>query len=584
MIFKTKLVPVILLVIFMAGCQTEKQTAPAVLRTICNPVNISYRFCLDEPSRREAADPSIVWFRDRYYLFASKSGGYWHSADLASWAFLETSQIPTEEYAPTAIALDDTLYFLASSTEKSTVYKSGDPLSGAWQIAVDELEIPVWDPAFFLDDDQRLYLYWGCSNEKPIYGVEIDSRNHFAFIGEPLELIHARSDVHGWEVPGDYNTLTGQSPWIEGAWLNKKNGKYYLQYSGPGTEYKSYADAVYVADAPLGPFLPQEHNPFAYRPEGFAAGAGHGSTIEDRHGNWWHIGTITISQKHMFERRLGLFPTFTDAAGILHSETRYGDYPMILPDKKVNSFEEIFPGWMLLSYGKKVDVSSSVDSLPANLMTDEDIRTWWAAASGNTGEYALLDLGAPCDVHAVQLNFAEHNTAIKGRQKNLRHRYTLEYSADGDNWTMLADRSQSDADLTHDYIPLEGSTECRYLKVTNVEVPGGHFALSGFRVFGLGKGEAPGKIETMTVARDPRDRRRVSLTWEGPENANGYVVSYGADATKLYLDYMVYGDTSLTINSLDANRDYFFTIEAFNENGITKSGLVISDRDGKPRD
>jgi len=569
--------PVWVVILVMMGCQTEKQPAPAVLKTICNPVNISYRFCLDEPSRREAADPSIVWFRDRYYLFASKSGGYWHSTDLASWTFVETSQIPTEEYAPTAIALDDTLYFLASSTQKSTIYKSGDPLSGAWQTAVEELEIPVWDPAFFLDDDQRLYLYWGCSNAKPIYGVEIDYRNRFTFIGEPKELIHADPANHGWEVPGDYNTLTDRNPWIEGAWLNKINGRYYLQYAGPGTEYKSYADAVYVAGTPLGPFLPQEHNPFAYRPEGFAAGAGHGSTFEDRFGNLWHIGTITISQKHMFERRLGLFPVFPDEQGILHTETGYGDYPVILPDKKVNSFEEIFPGWMLLSYGKTVEVSSSVDSLPANLMTDEDIRTYWAAGSGNAGEYALLDLGAPCDVHAVQLNFAEHNTAIRGRQKNLRHRYTLEYSADGSHWNMLADRSQNDADLTHDYLPLEKPVGCRFLKVTNVELPGGHFALSGFRVFGLGKGEVPAKVSKLLAIRDPQDRRRVSLAWENPGNADGYVVSYGADSAKLYLDYMVYGDTSLTINSLDANRDYFFTIEAFNENGITKSHLLVND-------
>lgn len=567
----------IALLLLSAGCKTGEPKIQTEVRTICNPVNISYRFCLDEPSRREAADPSIVWFRDRYYLFASKSGGYWHSADLASWAFIETSQIPTEEYAPTAIALGDTLYFLASSTEKSTIYKSGDPLSGVWQIAVEELEIPVWDPAFFLDDDQRLFLYWGCSNEKPIYGVEVDYRNHFAFIGEPLELIHADPGHHGWEVPGDYNTLTGQNPWIEGAWLNKLNGKYYLQYSGPGTEYKSYNDGVYVSDQPLGPYVLQDHNPFAYRPEGFAAGAGHGCTFEDRYGNLWHIGTITISQKHMFERRLGLFPVFLDERGTLTTETGYGDYPLILPNKKVDSFEEIFPGWMLLSYGKKMEVSSSVDSLPASLMTDEDIRTYWAAASGNAGEYALLDLGAPCDVHAVQLNFAEHNTAIKGRQKELRHRYTLEYSTDGTNWTMFSDRSQNDADLTHDYIALGSTTECRYLKVTNVEVPGGHFALSGFRVFGLGKGEAPGKVTKLSAVRDPQERRRVFLTWEDPDNANGYVVSYGADSMKLYLDYMVYGDTSLIINSLDANRDYFFTIEAFNENGITKSGLLIGD-------
>jgi xylan 1,4-beta-xylosidase len=27
--------------------------------TICNPLNLSYRFCLDKPSRREAADPTM---------------------------------------------------------------------------------------------------------------------------------------------------------------------------------------------------------------------------------------------------------------------------------------------------------------------------------------------------------------------------------------------------------------------------------------------------------------------------------------------------------------------------------------------
>jgi xylan 1,4-beta-xylosidase len=46
---------------------------------------------------------------------------------------------------------------------------------------VEELEIPVWDPAFYLDDDNRLYLYWGCSDVDPIYGVEVDYDNGFAF-------------------------------------------------------------------------------------------------------------------------------------------------------------------------------------------------------------------------------------------------------------------------------------------------------------------------------------------------------------------------------------------------------------------
>ena len=49
--------------------------------TICNPVNLSYRFCLDAPSRREAADPTMVVFKGEYFLFASKSGGYFHSVN-----------------------------------------------------------------------------------------------------------------------------------------------------------------------------------------------------------------------------------------------------------------------------------------------------------------------------------------------------------------------------------------------------------------------------------------------------------------------------------------------------------------------
>ena len=176
----------LMILVTLSGCQTRVQTNKSEEAvTFCNPVNLSYRFTLDKPSRREAADPTIVWYKDRYFLFASKSGGYWHSPDLTGWSFIATDQIPVEEYAPTAVVLNDTIYFMGSSTEKSTIYKSTDPLNGVWQIAVEELEIPVWDPAFLLDDDNRLYLYWGCSNEKPLYGVEVDYKNKFAFIGEP---------------------------------------------------------------------------------------------------------------------------------------------------------------------------------------------------------------------------------------------------------------------------------------------------------------------------------------------------------------------------------------------------------------
>lgn len=574
---KIKLSIALTIMYCLTGCKTKLATESNALTTFCNPVNISYRFCLDNPSRREAADPTIVWFRDRYFLFASKSGGYWHSKDLTHWIFIETIQIPVEDYAPTAIAINDTLYFLASSNEKSTLYKSSDPLSGTWNVAKEKLEMPVWDPTLFMDDDQRLYLYWGCSNQNPIYGIELNYKNNFSFIGERKELIHANPSHYGWEVPGDNNTLVNQSPWIEGSWMNKFNGKYYLQYSGPGTEYKSYSDAVYVADTPLGPFSLQPHNPFAYKPGGFADGAGHGSTFTDSYNNYWHIGTSTISQKQMFERRLGLYPAFFDEQGTLYALTKYGDYPMIMPAKKINSFEEIFPGWMLLSYNKHVTVSSSIDSLPANLMTDEDIRTYWAAASGDANEYASIDLSNPSDVYAIQINFAEHDTKIFGRQKNLFHRYKIECSENGSDWTILIDKLKNETDNSHEYFQLPQKVACRYLKITNAQVPGGNFAISGFRIFGKGNGPLPDKVTRLNVQRNANDKRSVTLTWEKSKNATGYTISYGVAQDRLYQNYLVYSDTTITINSLNATEKYYFTLEAFNETGITASDLVVGD-------
>ncbi|UZR96657.1 family 43 glycosylhydrolase [Chondrinema litorale] len=556
------------------ACQQELPKKTITLDTFCNPLDLSYRFGLEKPSRREAADPTIMWFKDRYFLFASKSGGYWHSKDLLKWEFIQTDEIPTEEYAPTVVAIADTVFFLASSNEKSTIYKSVDPMSGKWTVAKEELEMPVWDPAFLLDDDNKLYLYWGCSNENPLYGVELDYKNDFTFIGEPKALKYPNPEEFGWEVPGDYNTIVGQSPWIEGAWVNKHDGKYYLQYSGPGTEYKSYADAVYVSDNPLGPYEPQKHNPFAYKPEGFATGAGHGSTFEDRYGNYWHIGTITISQKHMFERRLGLYPTFFDKDGTLYANTKYADFPLIIPQKKIENIKEIFPEWMLLSYGKKVTASSNIDSLPAQNILDEDIRTYWAASSGNAGEYAVIDLEKDYDVYALQLNFAEYATDIYGREEGLKHQYKVEYSNDNANWKMLIDASNNKTDNSHQYMQLPEVVACRYLKVTNKAVPGGNFAISGFRVFGIGDGNLPSKIEQLAAKRK-EDKRSVNLNWTKSTDAVGYNISYGTEKDKLYQNYIVYGENELTINTLNSQLDYYFKIEAFNESGITTNEILV---------
>lgn len=563
----------ITLYFLLLACQPEQKPVNDQIKTVCNPVDLSYRFEIDTPSRRAAADPTVIFFKDKYYLFASKSGGYWYSDDLAAWNFIETNEIPTEEWAPTAVVIGDTVYFMSSSAS-SSVYYSTNPLTGKWQILRDSMPMAIQDPAFFLDDDNRLFLYWGCSNLTPLYGVEL-SRKDFSVIGEIHNVVYSNKEIHGWEVRGDYNEKTEEKTYMEGAWVNKYNGKYYMQYSTPGTQFKSYNDGVYVSDNPLGPFMLAEHNPFAYKPEGFVNGAGHGSTLQDKFGNYWHFGTVSISQKHNFERRISMFPSYFDEDGTLYSITRYGDYPIIIPEEKLTERHDLFAGLMLLSYKKKVQVSSTSDSLNSVNMVDEDIRTYWAAETGDKTEFAIIDLGANYEVHAIQVNFAEHDADIYGRQRNIFHRYIIESSHDSINWKTIIDKSKNDNDNSHDYTQLKENVKSRYLKIRNIEVPDGKFAISGFRVFGLGNGNLPNEIDKLVVVRDSGDRRKVHLNWTNAENTVGYNISYGIAPNKLYHNYMVYSDTSLTINSLNAQLEYCFTIEAFNENGVVSNDTVI---------
>lgn len=570
-----KLIRIILIQSFLWFCCLRIFTSCSNLQeeksgtTFCNPLDLNYRYQPDAPSRREAADPTIVLFKDKYFLFVSKTGGYWCSEDLKTWNLIETNEIPIEDYAPTAVVIGDTIYFMASSTEVRPIYKSVDPASGKWQIARDTFPFPVWDPALFLDGD-HLYLYWGCSNVNPIYGIELDYKNNFEPIGEAVICYNSDTDIHGWERPGDTNEMN-KAPWIEGPWMNKLNGRYYLQYAAPGTEFKSYADGVYISDHPLGPFKYASHNPFSLKAGGFICGAGHGNTFSDKFGNLWHIGTMTISVNHMFERRLALFPVVLDKDSILYTWTSFGDYPFSIPTYKFSDPNDLFTGWMLLSYKKPVSVSSSLKEFPPINAVDEDIRSFWSAETGSKGEWISIDLQEIAEIKAIQVNYTDYMSKTYSRDSGCYYQYIIEWSADGTNWKILEDKRTIGDDTPHLYWQLPEPVFARYIRLTNGHIPSGKFAISGFRIFGTGASEKPYGAENIKITRNNDDRTTVLLTWNEVHNATGYNIRYGTGKDKLYSSHLVYSDTSLVLRSLNANQKYFFAIDAFNESGVTYS-------------
>ncbi len=101
---------------------------------------------------------------------------------------------------------------------------------------------------------------------------------------------------YGWQRFGEYMDDTFLDPFIEGSWMTKHNGKYYLQYGAPGTEFSGYSDGVVVGDNPPGPFYAAIHAVLVISREALLRGAGHGSTYtRNTWGNYWHISTMVIS-------------------------------------------------------------------------------------------------------------------------------------------------------------------------------------------------------------------------------------------------------------------------------------------------
>lgn len=561
-----RILSLVLLFLLIQSCdQQEIQQS-----TFCNPLNLNYRYQLDEPSRREAADPSVIRFNDKYFVFASKSGGYWASDDLVNWKFIKSTDLPIEDYAPAAVVMDDAVYFMALDRR---FYKTTNPLDGHWQAVGDSLIVSAEDPDLFLDDDGRLFLYHGLSNVNPIYGVELDTKSLMP-IGPMKELFNSNNVLFGWERRGDYNTADVR-PYIEGAWMTKHNGKYYLQYAVPGTQFKCYADGTYISDSPLGPFKVAENNPFSYKPEGFIAGAGHGSTFQDEWGNYWHMATMTISVKHKFERRLGLFPAFFDNDGTFYTYTAFGDFPHVVPNKKMANPKDYKVAGMLLSFRKPVEVSSSEAEHPKEYAVNENVREYWSAASGKKGEWITVDLENECQISSVQINFADEGTNILGRPDSLiYYQYLLEYSKDKNKWETLANKSNNKTECPHDYIELENKISARYVRLTNYHVPAGKFAISGLRIFGKGNGELPKAVTSFSVVRDTEDPCIATLKWEKGKGAIGYNIRYGTQPEKLYLNYQVFDTDSLILRSLSRLQQYYFAVDAFNENGIREGNSL----------
>ncbi|MET4692927.1 family 43 glycosylhydrolase [Endozoicomonas lisbonensis] len=628
---RLSLAPLALAAAFMGA------TAANAATTFINPIDIEYQYGERIPEQRQfikaeglvtrqSADPVVVSYEVEgehkgYFMFASQGRGYWMSEDLIHWDHIQpigdwpvsyftpgsesdtTDKDPDtgmewkDMIAPAALVKDGKIYLLASHRRgsKTPLFVSDDPASGKWRVADEDLGFPVvgdtnlWDPALYFEDDQW-YIYWGSSNLHPLWGAKINENRRFGMhvdrFAKPLMALHP--DVHGWERMG-FDHTSPRAPYIEGPEMLKHGDTYYLSYAGPGTDGNVYGDGIYVGESPLGPFSYQEHNPVTYKPGGYVHGAGHGNTFRDAYGNIWRSGSNWYGVNWVFERRNVLLPSAVDEDGVMYSTARFADFPQFAPTAEYSDPNDLFTGWMLLSYNKPVTATSTLApendrTFDADFVSDENPRNFWVAAENNADQQLVIDLENEMTIKAVQINYADYlvtgdeyraplprdNRTDEYRERIYTH-YRLSVSSDNKNWKEVSNNLDKQENRSNIYIELDGPVNARYVRFENVHIGVKHLAVNGLRVFGNANGDVPSLPEQLNVRRD-YDRRNAFVSWKLVDDAVGYNIRFGIAPDKLYHTYQIWADEfqgEKQIRSLNVHSEYYFAVEAFNESGVS---------------
>lgn len=589
---------------FLFSCAENKQVTEQQT-TFCNPMNLDYGWgCFQkrEKKARTAADPVIVLFKDKYYLFTTMDiGGYRVSDDLITWKDvyfnpeIHASALDIDHYVAPAVAADDNyVYFINFTRDRSKkkvdVIRSADPENGKWEKCGEVRRMA--DPCLFIDDG-RFYFYYGLGAEQSTTFFEVNPETFEEIEGTKKVLREYITDVK--ECTSGYHFGRRElydeidaSAWMgkfekipcpEGAWIVKNNDKYYLQYATPGTICNWYCDIVMESDSANGGFVEQPYNPVSLKVGGFIGGAGHSCVFKDKYGNWWQATSMWIGNHDEFERRIGLFPVSFDAKGRMRTHTVLGDYPMLLPQKKFEPQDISAFGWMLQSFNKACMASSSLSGFEPEKAADENVRTWWSAESGNAGEHFVMNFGKKVQINSVQINFAEQDINPEAPKETDYHAYKLYTSNDGHTWKLLADKSGNKTAVPHEYLELSKPVEASYMKVENVHTPKeGKFALLDLRVFGSGYSDKPGQVKELSVKRNQKDGRYASIAWNKASGADGYLVRFGYQPDFLNQCIQVKGNetTELLLHILTKGVKSYYRVDTYNDSGITE-GNVISE-------
>ena len=475
--------------------------------TFCNPISIpnyprgveavSWEDCMGytkEPKTdyRSLADPSVLYYDNKWYLYPSY-GTSFVSEDFVTWKHYPT--VPYNMgYSPTVIVWKDK-FFMTSSNHGC--YIANSP-TGPFEyignfIMPDGTETRPIDSALFKDDDDRIYIYWHgetYSNKQKrnvycTYGAELDRGNPRNFITEPV-VIHEFNPDNEWERNGEHNQNVNMG-WIEGQWMLKHNGRYYMIYSAPGTEYSSYCMGAYYSDeGPLSGFVCQKNNPILQRRTGIVCGAGHGCIEHGPNNTLWAFYTIVSRAAHPFERKIGMDLVKVDENGELYCKVT--DTPQLGVSELLSKNDSTDTGLRDVTscIRNGVFVTSHKEGRDAIYAFDESNLTWWQADDSDKNPELYVNLKDQYVCEASRIIWKNVGLDYDKGIVPMPYKYVIEgrKKAREGEWFTILDMSHNTVDYYVDYQTFHPAA-CGEIRLRILEIPSKmKTGIVSFTVFG----------------------------------------------------------------------------------------------------
>lgn len=428
---------------------------------------------------RETADPTCMLYEGKWYLYPSCGMAY-VSSDFIHWEKQEISPSYIG-HAPTVEHYRGKFLFSANSAGLWMSDSPLGPLTFIHDFVTPSGEIVIAnDPMLFADDDGALYFYWGM-DDQGIRGAKMDPEKPWQMVTEPKILIPFCPE-HEWERLGEHNEDYGMT-FIEGAWMVKVNGTYYLTYSCAGTEFSTYAMGCYKSKSPLDGFVCQKNNPVSRKTCGLIRGTGHGSIVRGPENTLWVFYTVAMTYAGDLERRIGFDPAGIDENGDLYTLAG-SEIPQWAPGIKRTPEKGNSADLDCISARKGVRATSFKEGRDPLYALDESMLTWWQP--GDDDECPILEIAfrGRYEVSAFRILWRENGLDPKNGVPGGAIRYTVETSMDCEQWITACDKSESCDDYAVDYQVIPTVT-AKFIRIRILGAPKGiHPGLIDFSVFG----------------------------------------------------------------------------------------------------